>query len=47
MITPSWKISVHSGEIDPGRSPPISAKCAQLWEKASSAPSAKTGERNT
>ena len=44
---PSWKMSVVSGLIEPGRTSPISAKCAQPMTKAQSAPPWKTGARNT
>ena len=46
-MVPSWKISVQSGDMEPGRMPPISAKCAQVCEKPTNASSAKTGEIST
>ena len=46
-MMPSWKMSVASGLIDPGRMPPISAKCAQPMTKATRRPSRKTGARKT
>ncbi len=47
MMMPSWKMSVASGLMDPGRRPPMSAKCAQPMTKAQRRPSWKTGARNT
>ncbi len=47
MMTPSWKMSTASGESEPGRKPPTSLKCAQLWAKPESFPSAKTGATKT
>ena len=46
-MMPSWKMSVASGEIEPGRSPPISEKCAQPITNAQRSPSWNTGARNT
>ena len=46
-MMPSWKMSVQSGDSEPGRMPPISLKCAQDCAKAASSPSANTGATNT
>ena len=46
-MMPSWKISVASELIEPGRNPPISEKCAQPMTNAARLPSWNTGARNT
>ena len=47
MMMPSWKMSVVSALMEPGRSPPTSAKCAHPMTKAMRAPPWNTGARNT